>query len=339
MENFAAAINANGGIFGASLDVQFADTEGTAEGAQRALARLIRLNGEPPLALLCDPAAESGLVAQLAEDEIPALAPGISVAESDFVFPFDAPPEEHLAFFLEDLSDHWDARKPEGAGDDMRVALITWPPELAGTLSSEAIDVELGVEIVMEASLPAEPEANVFHAIYQARDENANVIFTNARGYGLAALLNTLHDLGLRERFVVAAPATAFDAQVYEYLADPSYAAGLYLTSAWAWWDEEQVDGIRALQAIAPADYVPDFGYIQMAGALGLAKHALEVAILKGGFAALNPESVLAALRSLEDYPVFGGLSVVDYGGSQSSIGPLRVWQVGSVPGELTAAE
>lgn len=342
VQDMVAAINTGGGIFGAELDLRFADTEGNADAAQRALARLIRQRGEGPLVLICDPLTEAALLTQLNEDEIPALGPGVFANSDGFVFSLDASPQEHYEFSLEDLRANWEARKPQGASDEMRVAVITWPEEAAGELAADQIvtDVEeAGIEIVMQAELPAEQDANVFDLIYQARDENANVIYTNARGFGLAAVLNALHELGLGERFVVAAPAAAFDAQVYGYLAEPSFAAGLYLTSAWAWWGEQDVAGIQDLLEIQEAGSGRDWGYIQMAGGVAVARRALEDAILAEGFEGLSPEAVAAAMEELEDYPVSGGLFVVDYTSGLGAVGPLRVWQVGVGEWELTAIE
>ncbi|MEX2160916.1 MAG: ABC transporter substrate-binding protein [Anaerolineales bacterium] len=341
VEDMVAAINSGGGIYGAQLDLRFADTEGNADAAQRALARLIRQWGEPPLALICDPITEGALAQQLNEDEIPALGPGTFAEADGYIFGLDASAEAHLAFFLENLGANWTQRKPEGAGDAIRVALINWPPDLAGRLTGEDSPTdadELGLQIVMEEDFPAEPDANVFDLIYQARDENANVIYTNARGFGLAALLNALYDLGLRERFVVAAPALALDAQVYEYLANPSYAAGLYVTSAWAWWGEDN-PGIQELIDIRGDSAAGDWGYIEMAGAVSVARRALEVAILAEGYESLSPEAVTAALRELDEYLAFGGLFVVDYTTGPTSAGSLRVWQVGEGTWELTEIE
>jgi hypothetical protein len=141
-------------------------------------------------------------------------------------------------------------------------------------------------------------------------------------------LLNALQDLGLRERFVVAAPGLAFDAQTAEYLHDPSYADGLLLTSAWAWWSEDEVSGIQQLATLRAGVEHQDWGYVQMAGAVSVARRALEEAILAEGFENLGPESVAAALSEMEDFPALDGLFVVDYSRNQRSLSELRIWRV-----------
>lgn len=328
-EHAMDAINETGGIFGADLDLRLADTEGTTDGAQRALARMIRQVGEGPLLLICDPVTEVAVSEQLSEDEIPALGPGLFARDDEPMFGLDATPAAHLDFFIERLVADWSTLRPEDAGNEIRVAIFAWPAGVGGELVSEPTRVnaeELGVQIVHEAELPADLDANVFDLIYQARDANANVIYTNARGHGLAALLNALNDLGLRDRFLVAAPAVALDAQTYEFLSDPSYAQGLVLTSAWSWYDDL---GSLGDDLAAQAGDFADWGYLQTAAAIDVARHTLETAILEYGFDALSPETVSDALESLEGYPALTDTFIVNFSGGNRSLQDLRLYLVG----------
>ncbi len=342
VEDMVAAINADGGIFGAELDLHFADTLGTADGATRAETRLLRQFQDASLVLICDPVSEGALQAVLSEDEVLTLSPGFFTHEGGFLFGLDASPSAHLAFWLEDLATNWAGRQPEGAGSQIRLALLTWPAELSGQSASPELladAADLGVEVVLQSELAADENANVFDFIYAARDANANVIYTNARSFGLAALLNALHDLGLAERFVIAAPGFAYDTQLYDYLFDPSYAQGLYLTSAWAWWSEEQNAGIEfagdlLAQSSLDGEWT-DWGYLQMAGAVDLARRALQDAILAEGYDGLSPEAVASALEDLGTYLVLNDLYVVDYSSGARTLANLRVWRVGALPGEL----
>ena len=336
-------INEQGGIFGAQLDLHTSDTFGTAEGAQRGFARMLRQVGEGPIFILCDPISEQALAGSLTEDEIPALGPGISSEAPDgFLFGLDATPAQHLAFFLQDLVANWNERRPQGAGDEIRLAVLSWPQELSGVLLTPELLTyaeRLGIQVALQADLPAEPDANIFDFLYEARDANVNVIYTNARSYGLAALLNGIHDLGLRERFVVAAPAFVYDSQLYDYLADPVYAEGLYLSSAWAWWNEVDNPGVQMSNEIFERGVGTanvDWAALQMAAAVDIARQALEAAILEDGFAKLSPETVFDAVGSLEDYPVMDGLFEVTYSDGARSLPQLRLWVAGPAQGELT---
>lgn len=330
MEAATSAINANGGIFGAELDLQLVDT-GVTEEAQQALAGIIGELGEGPLVLICDPQTEAALRDTLNENEIPALSPADFAERDSYIFGIDATPQEHLGYFIDDLVPHWGERKPEGATTEIRLALISWTSEVSGLLAGDELlaDLEdLGIQVVYQAELAAQPEANVFDLIYQIRDLNANVIYTNFRGFGLAALLNALQQLGLRERFVVGAPASTYDTQFFEYLVDPINAQGLYLTSTWAGWSEEENPGIHMITELDAGEQMRDWGYIEMAGAMFLAEKAFEDAILEAGFAALSPETVRDALITLQDYPVFSGLFTIDYSGGMRSLDDLRTWVV-----------
>ncbi|MEX2143307.1 MAG: ABC transporter substrate-binding protein [Anaerolineales bacterium] len=328
-----AALNASGGIFGAELEIRLADTTGSANGAQRALARSIRQLGEGPLVLICDAGIEAAVRGLLNEDEIPALGPGAFAEPRGFLFGLDATPQTQFAFFLQELEARWSQLRPEGAPEEIRVAIFAWPLELAGALHGDAQLEESEdsmLDIVMQAELAADLQANIFDLIYQARDANANVIYTNARGFGLAALLNALNDLGLRQRFVLGAPAQAFDMQVYEYLHHANTAQGVLLTSPSAWWTEEEIPGIAELLVLQPEPEWHDWGYLQMAGAVSLARRALEDAILAEGFEALSSATVLEALAGIEDYPAADGIFAVDFTRGQRSLSELRLWQVGA---------
>lgn len=340
VEQAVNAINEGGGVFGAEIDLRFVDTKGTADEAQAALARLIRQHGEPPIILICDPATEAALTAQLAEDDLVAFGPATHADRGGQLFGTDATPQEHAAFALETLSENWAALKPEAAGDEIRIAVISWPAELAGPIDLEALldPEEPAANIVMQADLPADHDANAFNLIYAARDANANVIFTTARSHGLAALLNVLNELALADRFAVVAPASGYDAQTIDYLAKPAYASGLYLTSTWAWWGEGGA-AIEAADALGPGDEFRDWGYLQMAAAVDLARHVLETAILEDGFEELSPETITEALRALQAYPARDGIFTADYRGGVRSLAGLRLWQVGDEPNTLVLAE
>jgi ABC-type branched-subunit amino acid transport system substrate-binding protein len=342
LEDAQTAINSAGGIFGAELDIRVIDTEGNAEEAQRALAQAVRQFGEGPLVLICDPQTEAALNAMLNEDEIPALGPGDFAERGGFVFGVDATPQEHLGYFIDDLIAHWNERKPEGAADEIRLALISWNAEVSGMLTSEEflLDLQdLGVQVVYQADLPAELYTNLYDIVYQTRDANANVIFTNLRGFGLAGLMNALHSLGLRDRFAVGTLGASYETQLYEYLANPEFAEGLYLTSPWAWWTEQDHPGIQLAMQLGDGEELNDWGYLEMVGAVFLAERAVEYAILEVGFEDLSPEAVSGALAALEGYPVASGLFSVDYSGGERSLTDLRTWVTGIEAGSLMLAQ
>lgn len=338
VEDAVAALNTSGGIFGAQLDLHVADTEGTVEGAQRAEARLLRQFEAAPLLILCDPQAEGALAETLNEDGIPALTAGAFATADGELFGLGATPDEQLAFFLGDLSANWLERKPPGADAQIRLAVFSWPAELVGEATTPellAYAESLGVQIVLQTELDADPEANIFDLIYEARIQNANAIYINMRSFGLAYTLNAISNLGLHDRFVIGAPGAAYDADFYSYLADPAFAQGLYLSSAWAWWSEDNPGVARAEAMLSTNAEWLDWGYLQMAGSVDLAVRAIEDVLLEDGLDGLNAAAVSEALSKLSDHTVLDGLYTADYTAGRRTLQLLRTWQVGVTPGEL----
>jgi ABC-type branched-subunit amino acid transport system substrate-binding protein len=339
VEDAIAAINASGGIFGAELDLYFADTSNSPQAATAAYARALRQAGEGPIMLVCDPAAELTIAELASQDEIPVLSPGVFVEDDGFLFGVDATPEEHFTFFLQDLIANWNERKPEGAGTEIRVALLTWPADIAGEPATEqalAYAAELGVEIVLQSEIEIDPEFNIFDVVYELRDENANVVFTTARGESLAGFLNALSDLGLRDRFVLGGPAAIYSAELYDTLAVPAYSENVYLTSPYAWWSETDNPSIQLASDLISGNTEVDWGYLQMVAAVDLARHALQVAIIEDSFADLSSETVADALESLEDFQPMAGLFSVNYGDGNRSVRLLRTLVVGAEAGALS---
>lgn len=333
---YVAALNLAGGIYGAQVALHFADTLGTAEGAVQAEARMLREFEDAPLVLLCDAQAEGALAAVLNEDRIPTISLGAFAQADGYLFGLEPTPDQALAFFLQDLAANWPARRPQGAGQELRLAVLSWPAEQAGqavTPELLAYAESLGVQIVQQTELPAELDANVFDFIYAARDHNANVVYINARAFGLGQALNAVSLLGLRSRFVLAAPGAAYEPELYAQLTDPSFAQGLYLTSSWAWWAESEPDTERAATLLPEGQ--DDWGALQMLGAMDLAAKALRDVTLVGGADALTRSSVYVVLSNLSGYPLLDGVLAADYSEGQRTPQALRSWQVGGAPGEL----
>ncbi|MBX3047627.1 MAG: hypothetical protein KIT46_08630 [Anaerolineales bacterium] len=342
LEERSAALNAAGGLLGAELVLVRGNADGPPEQTGAELGLLLDRHPQAVLALICDPASEAALADGLAEAGLPALGPG--AFGGDTLFPLEPDPQTQLDFALQALLAQWPSLRPQGAGPELRLALLTWPADVAGELALSPaplptpaptgdgtalpVLVEPHLNLVLQAELDADPFANVFDFVFAAREAHANVIYTNARGFGLAALLNALHDLGVRDRFVLVAPAAAYNLQLYEYLADPARAQGLYLTSAWDWWNQSQQ---ADLQAWAAETEFLDWGALHAAGALDLTQHVLEQVMLEQGLDSLTAVRVQRSLRELRGYAILDGLSQFGQGQAQG----LRLWQVGEVLGEM----
>ncbi len=312
---FEAAVqahNAAGGIQGAQMALQVTDI-GAAEDPAALAARA--LDAMPaPLAVLCDAASETALAALLNRRRIPAIALGAMAERRGALYGIEPPPSEALAYLLQTLRAGWSRLKPTGASNTLRLAVLSWPEAYAGRAVTEQLAEYAegqGIELVLQAEYEPRLDLNVYDSIFALRDENANLIFVNADSYGLAQVLNALSHLGLRSRVVVAAPAAAYEPVLYTYLADPTFAEGLYLVSAWG--------------------YTPqNWEQLHMQSALALAEDALARALQAGGGpAALTPAALVQALQAAP----FGPL---DFAGGARWPARLALWQVGATPGQLT---
>lgn len=337
-QDMAAAINQAGGVFGATLDVQLVDTQGSTEGAEAAYSR-ITSRGEVALILICDAVTELALAPLLAQDDIPALGPGLA-PEADYrdpggaLFAFRSTVAHQFVAWLDFLSANWGGLKPAGADEEIRLAFFSLPPELGGQLpvdELEALAAEFGVEIVYQAEIAAERTANVYDLIYAARDENANAVYLNTRAFTAAELLNAIHALGLHERLVLAGPDVAADG-LDAYLLVPANLDGVRLTANSAAWSDEEHSAIGLaqqlfLEAGREAEY-RNLAYLHTMAAVDIARHVIEQIVLAGGLEDLNAVTVRAALLALDDYDVLGGLYTLAYSNERRYPTELRIYEI-----------
>lgn len=344
-----AYLNDSGGVFGAEVDLQIADTAGDAEVAGRTYARLNRLDANPLLVLICDPLTQAALADSLTEDRIPAILLGPRLTGQDDSIPpapffaLDLPVEQHFALWLDVLAADWDALQPAGAGAEIRLALFSGPPQwggAAGTPAALARAESLGIDIVLEVSLEDQPDLDVYEPIYRARDANANVIYTSAPSRVSAELLNALNFLGLRERFLVAGPAASIETPFFTRLSQPAFSQGLLISTPVVWWGAgEDADLARAetIFTYSERDEEERLGsYLVVLAAMDLAKRALEDAILAGGFEALDAAAVHEALEALEGYELLGGLAAMDFSSGLRAPSSLQIVQLGPAPAQAT---
>ena len=76
------------------------------------------------------------------------------------------------------ISDNWETVKPAGAGDDIKLAYISWPTAYGqGAYTPEAIAYaeSLGVEIVLSENIEPSPQADATTAILNAQAAGARL--------------------------------------------------------------------------------------------------------------------------------------------------------------------
>jgi branched-chain amino acid transport system substrate-binding protein len=323
--DMVAAINDAGGIFGATVELQFADTGGSVEEAVAAYDRFTGQDDNILLFLMYGSPEEEALYERVAEDKIPVIAAGLSAlafygVENGYMFGGGPIYPDQFGFFLDYITANWADLKPATAGDEISLAYLSWPTAYGqGALTDEsrAYAESLGVSIVHEETYDLSPTADTTTAILNAQAAGANVIYTNTLAFGPAALLNDLNALGIRGEFLVGGNNWAMDVGLYAFLADPSYGVGFYAPSPFAWWTDTDNPAIQLAQELFDAnERTPgeqNIGRLLIQGFLDVGKLAIENAILEVGFENLTGEDVYNALTQIEGYEAMGGLTTVDF--------------------------
>lgn len=339
-QEMVAAINRDGGVFGARLAMQLLDSEGVLGKAVADYESLLEDGAEISLLILHGVDVVDALYARAAEDQVPVLATypshqALYAPESGYVFSLMPTFEEQFAYFLDYLAANWQTVKPANAGDEIKIAYISWPDafgQAAYTPQIQAYAEQVGVQLVAAESFDYAIAAETATALLDALVAGANVIYTNTYAFGTADLLNDLENFGLRENFVVAGPFYAIDQPLSDFLADPSYADGFLAPFPSAWWSETDNPAIQfALQNLEDAELGPEsqsIARLLMLGSIDLVRHALQQAILEIGFANLDAQAVYQALTNVEGYQVLDGLMSVDFTGGRRSPYQLQLRMV-----------
>lgn len=343
-EDAVRAINEAGGIRGAQIELAFTDTGGSVD---EAVAAYDRYTSEDPNVLLMFTYGSGdgeALASRFVEDQIPNLAAGLSAVafygpDSGYTFGYAPIYPDQFGLFLDYITANWDAVKPASAGDDIKVAYISWPTaygQAAITPESEAYAAGLGVEIVARELLDVSPTADATTAILNAQAAGANVIYTNSLAFGPASILNGLGALGLRSEFLVGANNWAMDLATYAFLSDPALAVGLITPFPYLWWTDAANPGIQYAGQVFQANERPpqlqSVGYLLTLGGVDLAVQAIELAIDTVGFDALTGQAVYEALLNLGAVDVLDGVMKVDFSGNNRSPHVAQIRQIQGGP-------
>lgn len=324
-EDAAKAVNDSGGIYGAKLQVKFSDTGGKVEEAVAAYNRFKSADKNMLLVITYGSGDAEALAPRVVEDKVPNLTAGLSSEAfygkgSGYTFGLGPIYPDQIGYTMKFLKDNWAKYKPAGAGNDIKLAHISWPTAFGqGSLTNEsrAYLKELGVQIVLEEKYAAAPTAQTTTAILNANAAGANVIWTNTLAFGPAIILNDLNSLGLRNKFVVAADNWGMDLSLYAFLAKPEYGVGLITPFPYLWWTDTNNDGIKYAGKVfadnkrAKSDQ--NVGYMLLVAGVDLSVKAIKKAIDTVGYKNLNGKAVNDALIALGPQDVMGGVLRVDY--------------------------
>lgn len=329
-EDAAAAINEAGGIYGANLEVKFADTGGSIDEAVAAYDRFTGADDNPLVMITYGSGEVEALAERFTEDEIVNITAGLSAkgfyVNSGYTFGLGPIYPDQFGLVMTFLSDNWESYKPAGAGDEIKLAYLSWPTAFGqGALTPEtrAFLDDLGIEVVVEETYDLSPTADTTTAILNAQAAGANVIWTNTLAFGVSVILNDLNSLGLRDEFVVAGDNWAMDLATYAFLADPAYGVGLITAFPYLWWTDTDNAGVQYAEGLFAANERPagehNVGYLLLVAGVDMAVQAIEHAIDTVGYENLTGEAVHNALVDLSPFEALDGVLRADYSdGSRS---------------------
>ena len=350
-EDAVKAINEAGGIYGAQLEVKFSDTGGSVDEAVAAYDRFTSEDDNILIVIMYGSGEAEALAPRLVEDKIPGLSAGLSSQafygkESGYTFGLGPIYPDQIGYTMKYIVDNWAELKPENAGDEVKLAYLSWPTAFGqGALTDEsrAYLADLGVEIVAEETYDVSPAADTTMAILTAQAAGANVIWTNTLAFGPAVILNDLNSLGLRGDFVVAADNWAQDLSLYAFLADPAYGVGLITPFPYLWWTDTDHPGIQYAQSIFDANERPaaehNVGYLLLIAGVDIAKTAFERAIDTVGYENLTGEAVYQALQELGEYQALGGVFRADYANGSRSPHESQIRMIKGGPDAFTVIQ
>jgi len=326
-----AALNEAGGIYGATVEIKFSDTASSVDEAVAAYDRFTSEDDNALLMITYGSGEVEALAERFAEDKIVNITAGLSAKGmygpgSGYTFGLGPIYTDQLTFTMDFLSENWDTYKPTDAGDEIKLAYISWPTAFGqGGLSDEsrAYLADNGIEIVSEDIYDVSPVADTTTAILNAQAAGANVIWNNTLAFGPAVLLNDLNALGVRDQFVVAADNWAMDLALYAFVADPAFGVGLISPFPYLWWTDADNAGIQYAETLFAANERPssehNVGYLLLVAGVDLAAQAITHAIDTVGYENLTGEAVHAALIDLSPFEALDGVLLLDYSdGSRS---------------------
>ena len=313
-----AAINENGGICGATIEVDLTDTQYDPE--QELAAYEENREADPPPMFVLTYASPASVVLKerVNEDHIVNIAAGLN-AEAFYVprngWTVGVAPiySDQFAGFVEWTQDNWEDVRPEGAGDDIVVGVIGWEGSFgAGATTPEALAYieDLGVTVLPLETQPVDPTADVTGQIQNLVLGGANVIYIQSLGFGPAQVIGTLRALGMWDQVVVGGVNWAMNTDVLTLLGDATLAEGYYGVFPYLWWNDTEAPGVQmALEAFEENDY-PDedkaVGYLLSYGSIFAIADIIEHAINLHGFENLDGEAFFDAFQDLGTVSALG---------------------------------
>lgn len=331
-EDAVNLINNNGGICGATVSVEFGETNYDVEQEIAVYERFRVADPKPVFLLSYGSGATVALKDRVAEDEIVHLVAGLE-AEAIYNpvsgYTVAAAPiySDQFAGFLEWLSNNWAEMKPEGAGDDIVVGVIGWPNAFgAGATTPEAIAYaeSLGVTVLPLEEAALSPDADVSGPLQNLVLSGANVIWNQSLSFTPAQVVGTAHALGIWDQIVMSGVNWSMHNDVPTFLGENQALIDGYMGPLpYSYWSDTDVPGVQlAMMAFEEAGrpeqdrsttYLTTFAQF-----LAIRNAYIHAINMQGGLEGVTGATMLEAMTDLGEIDG-GGISVYVVGETDRS--------------------
>ncbi len=322
-------LNDKGGIRGAKIAVEWADTGGKLENA---ISTYNRFREKKPLILSLYGSPETeALKDRLVEDKIPVFTAGLSAKglyPPGYTFGDVPTYADQFGLFLDWIVANWDKVKPAKgqALDSPKISIVTWDGAFGrGALTAEtkAYAEKKGVKIIGE-EIFAMGAPDVTTQILAAKKAGANVIYTNTLAHGPAQILKDAVSLGVRDEFLIAGVNWTAD---FSMLALAGAASeGFYGVFPTLWWDDADNAGVKEVTAQFTANNrKPTDRNVAYLVAFALAdafRQIFEKTIDRVGFDALTGATVYETITTMGEIKAMDGITV--WGFSKTQVAPTK---------------
>jgi ABC-type branched-subunit amino acid transport system substrate-binding protein len=340
-EDAVAYFNENGGVCGATIQIDYFDTAGTSEGAQAAWDEFTSREDTHVVFLYLT--EDSELLRNQAESQqIPIVVSAGSVRSlygdnaDDPAWVFGAVPlyQDQLGAFCQYISQHWSEYGIEG---DPVIGHVSWLGafgEASDTEESRAYCQSLGVGYAKAMYyFPGIPDIST--QIQRVIEEGANIIYTTSLTSGPAQLATTVEALGLRDQVLLAGPAWVLDSSVVNLGGES--VAGIIGQLPFLWWDELDQPGIQLVTAnwaqrrLATAENPQDaqalrnIAYLLAWTTVDFYRQFMTVTINRVGPDNLSGQAVYDSLTSDITYNPLGGVLEINFSGNNRSAHRTRI--------------
>ncbi len=339
-EDVVGYINANGGICGATLAVDFCETNYNPEMEVTCYEGFRTADPKPMVLFTYGSGATVALKDRVVEDEIVNLAAGLN-AEAFYNpadgYTFGSAPiySDQFAGFIKFAVDNWADIKPEGASDDIVVGVIGWANAFgAGATTDEAIAYaeSLGVTVLPMEEQAITPDADVSGSVQTLALNGANVIYSQALSFGTAQVIGAVRASGLWDSVIVGTVNWGFNTDVLNILGENiAVADGFYGVFPYPWWSDTDLEGVQIATELFEAAGHPESErattYLTTVSAFLLVENVLENTLNEFGPDGLTGANVKATMESLGQMTGAGVLRVDASNGSRASHqSQIRQW-------------